>query len=135
MLWACYTSGKCNAQSYSLTLRTDTLSRFVLLWQAPHRTFAAGGVLRRGYIVASGYLAFMLITYPICWALSEGANVISPSSEMIWYGILDILAGPVFLFFFLWELRGIDYHTFGLHSGKYTDVHASHSQEKPTVTA
>lgn len=105
---------------------TRTLSlRWVLLWQAPRHTFAAGGVLRKGYIFASAYLAFMLITYPICWALSEGANVISPSSEMIWYGILDIFAGPFFLFFFLWELRGVDYHVFGLHSGKYTDIHSN----------
>ena len=95
----------------------------MLLWQAPRRTFAEAGVLRKGYLASSAYLAFMLVTYPICWALSEGANVISPSSEMIWYGILDIIAGPLFLFFFLWELRGVDYHVFGLHSGKYTDVH------------
>ena len=40
---------------------------------------------------------------------------------MIWYGILDILSGPGFLFFFLWQLRNIDYAAFGLHSGKYTD--------------
>ena len=99
--------------------------RWVLLWQAPRRTFAEAGTLRKGYIFSSAYLAFMLITYPICWALAEGANVISPSSEMIWYGILDIIAGPLFLFFFLWELRGVDYHVFGFHSGKYTDVHAS----------
>ena len=32
---------------------------------------------------------------------------------MIWYGILDIFAGPIFLFFFLWELRGVDYASFG----------------------
>ena len=95
----------------------------MLLWHAPKTQFANGGIVRRGYYLAAGYLAFMLITYPICWALAEGSNVITPSSEMIWYGILDIIAGPLFLFFFLWELRGVDYHVFGLHSGKYTDVH------------
>ncbi|PSR80405.1 hypothetical protein EW026_g6635 [Hermanssonia centrifuga] len=98
---------------------------WVLLWQAPRTTFADTGVLRKGYIFSSIYLAFMLITYPICWALSEGANVISPSSEMIWYGILDIFAGPFFLFFFLFQLRGVEYNVFGFHSGKYTDVHGS----------
>ncbi|EMD39984.1 G-protein coupled receptor [Gelatoporia subvermispora B] len=92
---------------------------YVLLVHAPATQFAAG-VVRNRYRLASGYLAFMLITYPICWACSEGANVISPTSEMIWYGILDILSGPVFLAIFLWELRGVDYSTFGLQSGKYT---------------
>ncbi|KAH9925709.1 heat shock protein 30 [Amylocystis lapponica] len=92
---------------------------YVLLWHAPHTTFAAGGVVRKGYYLAASYLAFMLITYPICWACSEGANVISPTSEMIWYGILDVFAGPCFLFVFLWELRGVDYNAFGLQSGKF----------------
>lgn len=64
----------------------------------------------------------MLLTYPICWALSEGANVISPTSEMIWYGILDVLTGPVFLLFFLYQLRTVDYSAFGFQSGKYTDA-------------
>ncbi|KIP03592.1 hypothetical protein PHLGIDRAFT_110651 [Phlebiopsis gigantea 11061_1 CR5-6] len=118
--WGYYVFGAC-ALSYVW---------WVLLWQAPRRTFAEAGTLRKGYIFSSAYLAFMLITYPICWALAEGANVISPSSEMIWYGILDILAGPAFLFFFLWELRGVDYHVFGFHSGKYTDVHTAGRVEK-----
>ena len=99
-------------------------NRFALLWQAPRRTFADSGALRTGYLLSSAYLAFLLLTYPICWALSEGANVISPSSEMIWYGILDVVAGPCFLFFFLWQLRGVDYRVFGFRSGKYTDVAA-----------
>lgn len=38
--------------------------------------------------------------YPIAWALSEGANVISPTSEAVFYGVLDLLLGPVFLFYF-----------------------------------
>ena len=40
---------------------------------------------------------------------------------MIFYGILDLLAGPLFLFLFLWSLRSIDYSAFGLMSTKYTD--------------
>ena len=65
----------------------------------------------------------MLITYPIAWACAEGGNVITVSSEMIWYGILDILTIPVFLFVLLWQLRGADYSSFALRSGKYTDKH------------
>ena len=81
--------------------------------------------------MAAGYLSFLLLLYPIAWACAEGGNVITVTSEMIWYGILDILAGHVFLFFFLWELRGVDYATFGLHSGKYTDkgAYAGHTTQ------
>ena len=68
----------------------------------------------------------MLITYPIAWACAEGGNVITVTSEMIWYGILDIFTIPVFLFAFLWELRGAEYSAFGFHSGKFTDKHASY---------
>ena len=40
---------------------------------------------------------------------------------MIWYGILDLLLGPLFLYYFIFALRNIDYGLFGFHSGKYTD--------------
>ena len=43
--------------------------------------------------------------YPICWALSDGANVISPTGEMVFYGVLDIFSGPLFLLIFLHGLR------------------------------
>ena len=95
------------------------LNRSIILWQAPASSLAAGGVVRRGYYLAAGYFSFMLITYPIAWACAEGGNVITVTSEMIWYGILDILAGPVFFGLFLWDLRGVDYNSSGLHSGKF----------------
>lgn len=34
--------------------------------------------------------------YPIAWGLCEGGNVISSDSEAIFYGILDVLAKPVY---------------------------------------
>lgn len=97
---------------------------YVLLWHAPRTHFAADGAFHRGYRLSSALLAFLLLTYPISWALSEGANVISPTSEMIWYGILDVLTGPVFLLFFLFQLNAVDYAAFGFSSGKYTDTAA-----------
>ncbi|KAI0646985.1 heat shock protein 30 [Trametes meyenii] len=95
---------------------------YVLLGHGPRSTFAAGGVVRSGYIRSSGYLSLLLLLYPIAWGCSEGGNVISPTGEMIWYGILDLLAGPVFLFVLLWGLRSVEYGAFGLASGKYTDA-------------
>ncbi|PSR80400.1 hypothetical protein PHLCEN_2v6733 [Hermanssonia centrifuga] len=109
---------------------------YVLLWHGPRTTFAAGGAFRSGYIQAASFLSFMLLTYPICWALSEGSNVITPTSEMIWYGILDCITGPVFLLFFLFRLNSVDYSTFGFQSGKYTDggvVRPTKAQEAGAV--
>ncbi|KAI0637041.1 heat shock protein 30 [Trametes polyzona] len=94
---------------------------YVLLGHGPRSTFAAGGVVRSGYVRSAGYLSLLLLIYPIAWGCSEGGNVVSPTGEMIWYGILDLLAGPVFLFLFLWGLRTVEYGAFGLASGKYTD--------------
>ncbi|KZT05427.1 heat shock protein 30 [Laetiporus sulphureus 93-53] len=103
---------------------------FSLLWRAPSTTFADGGLVRRGYYLAAGYFSFMLITYPICWACAEGGNVITVDSEMIWYGILDCLTGPVFLAIFLWEVRNVDYNALGFRSGKYVDNGAAAREEK-----
>jgi len=93
---------------------------YVLLWHGSQTTFAANGIFRSSFVLAASYISFMLLTYPICWALSEGSNVITPTSEMIWYGILDIITGPVFLFFFVFQLSKVEYSTFGLNSGKFT---------------
>ena len=112
--------------------------RYELLFRAPRTTFAAGGVPKSGYRILSGWLSLLLILYPICWGVSEGGNVIKPTSEMIFYGILDILAGPVFLFCLLWNLRDVDYNVFGFASGKYTDTVQRNSaafNEKPPLPA
>lgn len=97
-------------------------TRYVLLWHGPRTTFAAGETVRNGYRVAAGYLSFLLFFYPLTWALTKGGNIITVTAEMIWFGILDVLARPVFLFFFLSKLHDVDYTAFGLQSGKYTDA-------------
>ncbi|KAI5204639.1 bacteriorhodopsin [Aureobasidium subglaciale] len=44
-----------------------------------------------------GCLALLIrLSYPICWGVSEGANVIPPDSEAVFCGVLDFLAKPVF---------------------------------------
>lgn len=95
--------------------------RSVLLFHGPSTTFAAGQGMRTGFIRGAGFVAFITMLYPIAWGCSEGGNVISPTGEMVWYGILDLILGPLFLFYFVWGLRNVDYGAFGLHSGKYTD--------------
>lgn len=90
------------------------------LSQARRRSFATEFTLR--YTIASAFFGVILLGYPICWALAEGANVITPTSEMIWYGILDCFTGPIFFFTYLILLRSVDYSSLGLQSGKFTDT-------------
>ncbi|KIP11031.1 hypothetical protein PHLGIDRAFT_28161 [Phlebiopsis gigantea 11061_1 CR5-6] len=97
----------------------------VLLGHGPRTTFNAGPGLRSGYLRGSGLLSFILVLYPIGWALSEGGNVISSTSEMVWYGVLDLVLGPFFLFYVVFGIRNIDYNTFGLQSLKYSDTYGA----------
>ena len=78
--------------------------------------------MRTGYTGGSGYVVLITLLYPICWACSEGGNVVSVTSEMVWYGVLDLMLGPVFLYFYIFSLRSVDYAAFGLQSWKYSDT-------------
>lgn len=77
--------------------------------------------MRTSYLGGSRFVSFVLLLYPVAWGCAEGGNVISPTKEVVWYGILDLLLGLVFVFYFVWSLRNVDYARFGLHSGKFTD--------------
>jgi bacteriorhodopsin len=74
--------------------------------------------------IASGFrrhsivLMFIWMLYPICWGLSEGGNVISPTGEMIFYGILDLITRPLFLFAYVRQVGTVDYGVWGFQSGK-----------------
>lgn len=77
--------------------------------------------------------------YPICWGLSEGSNTISSTSEIVFYGILDI-ADPVFLFGFIGYLSQFDDRQVNLPGFLHVDgtvpAQDSGSQsERSTITA
>jgi bacteriorhodopsin len=73
------------------------------------------------YSCSAVYITVIWLLYPVCWGISEGGNVITVDHEMIFYGILDIFAGPIFLFAFLAGLRNVEYDSLGLQSGKASD--------------
>jgi bacteriorhodopsin len=87
-----------------------------------------GSNIGRTYLMVGAWTIFLWFLYPIAWGLSEGGNVISPDSEAIFYGILDILAKPVFGTLLLWGHRNIDPATLGLHIRDYDE--AMHPSEK-----
>ncbi|KAI0058621.1 family A G protein-coupled receptor-like protein, partial [Artomyces pyxidatus] len=63
---------------------------------------ATSGRRGSGFIVTAGIMSALWLIYPLVWALSDGSNTLSTTGEVVWYGCLDALAGPVFLAFFLW---------------------------------
>ncbi|KAK7202384.1 hypothetical protein BZA70DRAFT_286230 [Myxozyma melibiosi] len=72
-------------------------------------------------IVAGVGLIYSL--YPIAWGLSEGGNVISPTSEGVFYGVLDIMALPVLNSILLFYSRKLDIDELGI--GIPSATHAS----------
>lgn len=63
-------------------------------------------------------LLILWTIYPVAWALCDGGNVISPTGEMVFYGVLDLLAKPVFTLVHLFSLRKVDLSLLNLQSGK-----------------
>lgn len=76
---------------------------------------ALGGSISRTYNMCGVWTIFLWFLYPIAWGLSEGGNVISPDGEAVFYGVLDLLAKPVFTGILLFGHRNIDPAALGLH--------------------
>jgi bacteriorhodopsin len=87
------------------------------------------------YGTAAVYITFIWLLYPVCWGLGEGGNVISVDHEMVFYSILDLFAGPVFIFAFLAAVETVEYDALGLQSGKASDyVNVPRPSEKARET-
>jgi len=65
--------------------------------------------------------SFLWFLYPIAWGICEGGNVISPDSEAVFYGILDLLAKPVFGALLIIGHRNIDPARLGLYIHDYNE--------------
>ncbi|EST05565.1 Rhodopsin, archaeal/bacterial/fungal [Kalmanozyma brasiliensis GHG001] len=80
-----------------------------------------GADFKKAYLYSSLVLTILWTLYPIAWALADGSNTISPDGEMVFYGVLDLLAKPVFALFHLYSLRRCNYSSLHLKSGKFSD--------------
>ncbi|KAI4093598.1 MAG: hypothetical protein LQ344_002825 [Seirophora lacunosa] len=101
-----------------------------------------GSDISKTYTICGVWTIGLWFLYPIAWGLSEGGNVIAPDSEAIFYGILDIMAKPVFGALLLWGHRNIEPARLGLHIRSYEedpakvgDMHAAHHAEKSEPVA
>ncbi|GAC93584.1 hypothetical protein PHSY_001149 [Pseudozyma hubeiensis SY62] len=80
-----------------------------------------GDDFKKAYLYSSLVLTILWTLYPVAWGLADGGNVISPDGEMVFYGVLDLLAKPVFALFHLFSLRRCNYSSLHLKSGKFSD--------------
>lgn len=105
--WGYFVIG-CAAMLYVFYELAFTARRNALALGADvHRVFLMCGVLTLG----------VWMCYPIAWGVAEGGNVIAPDSEGIFYGILDLLAKPVFSAALIFGHWNIDPARLGLTIG------------------
>lgn len=102
-----------------------------LVWTARKHANLIGADVGRAYLYCGALTTFLWILYPIAWGVSEGGNVIAPDSEAVFYGILDLLAKPVFGALLIWGHRNIDSARLGLHPRDITGLGGT---EKPITT-
>jgi bacteriorhodopsin len=88
---------------------------YTLVFDARRNASALGPTVSRTYMMCGVLTIGVWFLYPIAWGLSEGGNVIHPDSEAIFYGILDVLAKPVFGFMLLFGHKNIDPADLGLN--------------------
>lgn len=68
----------------------------------------------RTYTICGVLTLFIWLLYPIAWGISEGGNLISPDGEAVFYGILDLIAKPVFSIALIFGHWNIDPARMGL---------------------
>ncbi|KAI5271345.1 bacteriorhodopsin [Aureobasidium subglaciale] len=77
-----------------------TVAMFGIFWnlaiEGRRHAKHLGDDIYRTYTLCGCLTLLIWLCYPICWGISEGANVIPPDSEAVFYGVLDFLAKPVF---------------------------------------
>ena len=93
-----------------------------MTWTARKHANALGADVGRTYLICGVWTIFLWFLYPIAWGVSEGGNIIAPDSEAAFYGILDLLAKPVFGALLIWGHRNIDPARLGLHIRDYDEV-------------
>lgn len=84
-----------------------------MLLKGTKSAYAAGDAFGTRYLLSAAFLALVLLGYPATHVLahsSGGAHalVLAPAAAAGVYGVLDVLAQPVFLLFFLHQLSRID---------------------------
>ena len=109
---------------------------YTLVWESRKHAYTLGSDVGKVFLLTGAWTTFLWFLYPIAWGLSEGGNVIAPDSEAVFYGILDILAKPVFGTLLLWGHRNIEPSRLGLSIKDYAygeGSHATHPSEKVAV--
>jgi bacteriorhodopsin len=64
---------------------------FALLWDGRAYARVLGADILRSYNILALWIVIIWTVYPIVWGVSEGGNIIPLDSEVVSYGVLDLL--------------------------------------------
>jgi len=92
-----------------------------LAWESRRNAARLGNDVGRTFLMCGSLTMFLWILYPIAWGVCEGGNIISPDSEAVFYGILDLLAKPVFGALLIFGHRNIEPARLGLRIRDYEE--------------
>ncbi|KAH7311582.1 FDD123 protein [Stachybotrys elegans] len=101
----------------------------VLVFDGRSHARAFGGEIQRTYMTCGVLLIGIWFLYPIAWGVSEGGNVIHPDSEAVFYGILDLIAKPVFTGLLLFGHRKIDPGVLGVAIREPGPMNSGHAEK------
>lgn len=99
---------------------------YMLIFEARTHANHLGADVGKVFLLCGSLTSLLWTLYPIAWGVCEGGNVISPDSEAIFYGILDLFAKPVFGALLIFGHRNIEPSRLGLRIRDY--------DEDPAVT-
>lgn len=94
---------------------------YQLVWESRRHASALGSDVGKVFLTCGSLTSLLWILYPIAWGVCEGGNVIAPDSEAVFYGVLDLLAKPVFGALLIFGHRNIDPARLGLHIHDYSE--------------
>ncbi|KAF2757286.1 family A G protein-coupled receptor-like protein [Pseudovirgaria hyperparasitica] len=107
---------------------------YQLAWEARIHANHLGNDIGRVFLMCGTLTLVVWLCYPIAWGVAEGGNIIAPDSEAVFYGILDLLAKPVFGAMLIFGHRNIEPARLGLHIRDYDEpiagAAASHAEKK-----
>ncbi|KAI0486640.1 family A G protein-coupled receptor-like protein [Xylaria cf. heliscus] len=75
--------------------------------------------IARDYIILSGWVNLIWLLYPIAFALTDGAGILSVTNGSIFVGILDILMMPLWSIGFILMSRNWDYKKLHLNFSEH----------------
>ncbi|KAF8534851.1 hypothetical protein BDD12DRAFT_894898 [Trichophaea hybrida] len=90
----------------------------LIVWQtmgiARSHAYTVESNTHRTFTILALWELFLMMLYPISWALSEGGNRITNDAEQIFYSVLDVLSQGVFSILLLSLSRSLDLDILGL---------------------